>query len=90
MTDEIVAAAKIIESLPFLEDVSDFPLLLQYGEDDPLIPVADIRALYGQIRENYAHPDLISLLTYPHVGHEAPPPMLAQAFAWFKRCLLAT
>jgi dienelactone hydrolase len=87
VTDELVASSKPIESMLFLEGVRDFPLLMQYGEADPLVPVEDVRALHGQVRQNYADQEKITLLTYPGVGHETPAGMYARALEWFKKYL---
>ncbi len=85
--DEMVAAARLFETWPFLEGVRDFPLLAQYGEADPLNPIQTVRDLFDQVRQGYTDPQKLCLVTYPDIGHETPPAMFARAIKWFTKYL---
>jgi len=88
VTDELIAALSVTSrSLPFLEGVSDFPLLMQYGQADPLIPVDEVRRLYQEVKHRYTNPAMIEFIEYKDVGHETPPAMYAQASKWFRKYL---
>jgi len=87
ITDEQVAAVLPSGMLPFLPGVSDFPILMQYGEADPLIPVGDVRLLHAQTVQNYSDENKLTLLTYPGVGHEVTAEMAARGLAWFNEYL---
>ena len=87
VTDAMIAQAESVPYPPFLGGVQDFPLLLQYGEADPLIPVEAIRSVHAEVRERWGDPTKLALRTYPGAGHETPPQMLADAFAWLERHL---
>jgi uncharacterized protein len=85
ITNEMVAEAHHIESPPFLAGVSDFPLLGLYGEDDPLIPVGSVRKMFEAARWRYTEPEMLSLLTFPGIGHLVSRPMIFQAHNWLQR-----
>jgi hypothetical protein len=71
----------------FLEGVSDFPLLMQYGQADPIVPIEEVRRVYQQIKSQYICPDLLELVEYPNAGHETPPPMFERAWQWLEKHL---
>jgi len=83
----MIAEAEQVSYPPFLDGVCDFPLLLQYGEADPLIPIEAIRQVHAQVRDRWGERDKGVLRTYPGVGHETPPRMVAEAIAWLMRYL---
>ena len=85
-----VCAAAIVlprdpDRLALLEGVRDFPILMQYGEEDPLIPVDRVRETYLRVRAGYTEPEKLVMHTYPGVGHEVSPRMLAEALQWLRR-----
>ena len=65
----MIAEAAQVTYPPFLDGVYDFPLLLQYGDADPLIPVEVVRQVPAQVRDRWGDPDKLVLRTYPGVGH---------------------
>lgn len=71
----------------FLEGVSDFPLLMQYGQADPIVPIEEVRRVYQQIKDRYTRPELLELIEYPQIGHETPAAMFTPAWAWFEKYL---
>ncbi|MCU0522935.1 MAG: alpha/beta hydrolase [Anaerolineae bacterium] len=85
VTDEMIREAEQIPYPPFLEGVDDFPLLMQYGEADPLIPIDAIREIHAQVSAHSTGPAKLVVRTYPDVGHETPPRMVAEAMAWLAR-----
>jgi len=88
VTDELIAALSArSRSMPFLEGVSDFPLLMQYGKVDPLIPIEEVRCLYREVKRSYTNPGMIELVEYEDTGHETPAGMYAQARRWFAKYL---
>jgi dienelactone hydrolase len=86
ITEEFLAqATATIQTRPFLAGVSDFPLLMQYGKQDPIVPVEEVRQVYAQVRQAYCQPDKIRLMEYEGCGHETPPAMYADALSWFMK-----
>jgi hypothetical protein len=90
VTDELIARlAEIGRTQPFLANVTDFPLLMQYGQADAIIPISEVRRLYQQVKEGYTQPEKIALVEYENSGHATPPAMFERAEAWFSRYLPA-
>ncbi len=88
VTEELIATLSAASrSTPFLEGVRDFPLLMQYGKADPLIPIEEVRRLYREIKRGYTDPSMIELIEYDDTGHETPAGMYAQASRWFGKYL---
>jgi uncharacterized protein len=88
VTEEMITlTSQTASDDPFLPGVVDFPLLLQYGQADPIVPIAEIRRLYNQVRTGYTRTELISLVEYAHTGHETPPIMFESARKWFEKHL---
>jgi alpha-beta hydrolase superfamily lysophospholipase len=88
VTDELLSELQSTASHePFLQHVIDFPLLVQYGQEDRLISIDGVRQLFHEVSENYAKPERLELIEYPHTGHETPPGMFAQAELWFDKYL---
>jgi pimeloyl-ACP methyl ester carboxylesterase len=86
ITDELLAkAAEIVQNRPFLAGLRDFPLLMQYGKQDPIVPIAEVRKVYEQIRRGYGQADRLRLTEYEPCGHETPPAMYEEALAWFRQ-----
>ncbi len=71
----------------FLEGVADFPLLMQYGQTDPIVPIQEVRRVYQQLKERYTRPELLELVEYPQTGHETPPAMFERAWEWLEKYL---
>ena len=71
----------------FLDGVSDFPMLMQYGQEDPIVPIEHVRQLYQAVKSHYAHSERIILVEYPKTGHEIPPAMLERGRQWFDEFL---
>ncbi len=71
----------------FLEGLSDFPLLMQYGQADPIVPIEEIRRVHRQIESQYTRPDLLKLDEYPNTAHETPPLMFERAWQWLEKYL---
>ena len=88
VTDEFIT---FIESLapqfPFLEGVKDFPLLIQNGAQDPIIPIDEVRKMVTKARMNYSKPELLELIDYPEYGHDNPLIMYQKAIEWFRKTL---
>jgi len=82
VTDAAIAAAEKIESPPLLEGVRDFPLLMLYGEADPIIPIGAVREVHAQIEARYGDSEKLKMVSYAGVGHEVPPRMLVEAVKW--------
>jgi predicted esterase len=86
ITEEFLEkAAKIVQNRPFLAGLQDFPLLMQYGKQDPIVPIDEVRKVYEQIRREYRQPGLLRLTEYEPCGHETPPAMFEDALAWFRQ-----
>jgi uncharacterized protein len=86
ITEEFLdQAAAVVETRPFLSGVADFPLLMQYGKQDPIIPLWEVHKIYEQVRQAYTRPERIVLSEYDGCGHETPPAMYADALRWFCR-----
>jgi predicted esterase len=62
-------------------------LLMQYGQADPIVPIAEVRRLYQQVKAQYTHPERIELVEYPAIAHETPPAMFVRAAQWFDQFL---
>lgn len=76
-----------VPAIPFLEGLADLPLLMQYGQDDPIVPIEEVHRLYQKVKGNYAHPERIELVEYPNTGHETPPAMFDRAWLWLDQYL---
>jgi uncharacterized protein len=88
VTDDLIEALnRWGHGRPLLENVRDFPLLWQYGQADPIIPIERVREAYQAVRGRYAHPEWIELVEYPNTGHETPAEMVTRALGWFKKFL---
>jgi uncharacterized protein len=86
ITEEWLEQAKTgIQNRPFLTRISDFPLLMQYGRQDPIIPIDEVRKVYAHVSQGYHEPDRIILKEYEGCGHETPPAMYIDALSWFQR-----
>jgi pimeloyl-ACP methyl ester carboxylesterase len=72
---------------PFLDGIRDFPLLMQYGQSDPLIPIDAVREVFSLASQGYQQKDLLQLVEYEACGHETPPAMYTRAVEWFARYL---
>jgi uncharacterized protein len=72
---------------PFLAGVIDFPLLMQYGQDDPIVPIEEVRRLVQQVKRRYTRPERIGFVEHAHTGHETPAEMLLLAGQWFEKYL---
>ncbi len=82
----MVAEAEQVTYPPFLDGVYDFPLLLQYGDADPLIPVEVVRQVHTQVRERWG--DLTSWSCGPIPAWATKPRHgMAEAIAWLMRYL---
>lgn len=93
VTDAMIAAADASTTASpedFLEGVVDFPLLMLYGQADPVVPVEAARSAHRAAQARYPRPGLLQLVEFPGVGHETPPAMLAQAAAWLAQHLAPT
>jgi hypothetical protein len=44
--------------------VQDFPLLLQYGKADPILPIAEVRRMFEGLRRSYTDPEKLALIDY--------------------------
>jgi predicted esterase len=60
---------------------------MQYGVDDPIVPIEEVRLLFQKVQSQYTSPERILLVEYPHTGHETPPAMIERALAWFEQNL---
>jgi len=65
------------------------PLLALAGERDALIPVDDLRAFFGRLRQGSAEPERHRLIVYPEVGHTLTEDMFAAGIDWLRRHLRA-
>jgi predicted esterase len=88
VTEQLIAENEQVTSRqPFLQGVTDFPLLMQYGVDDPIVRIEDVRLMYRQVKEQYHQKDLLRLIEYEHTGHETPHEMIIQAQRWMQTYL---
>jgi predicted esterase len=86
ITNELLAkAAETVQNRSFLADLRDFSLLMQYGKQDPIVPIDEVRKVYEQIRRGYGQADKLRLTEYEPCGHETPPAMYEEALAWFRQ-----
>lgn len=83
----IVRMEQELRSEVFLDCVADFPLLMQYGQEDPIVPIEEVRRLYQTVQRQYTHPELIKLIEYPQTSHETPPAMFERGMDWFEEYL---
>ena len=73
----------------FLNNTADFPLLMQYRQADPIIPIGKVRRLYQQVKAGYTQPEKIELVEYENCSHATLPGMFVRAEVWFNRYLPA-
>lgn len=57
-------------------------LLIQNGEDDEVVPIAQTRELVETLRPKMPT-NRLRFIAYPGVGHEVPPAMVDEALTWF-------
>jgi dienelactone hydrolase len=83
VTEELLAEfEKNTPQTHFLEGVVDFPLLMLYGQADPIIPIDEVRKVHAEACQRYTRPERLVLREFAGVGHAATPEMLAQALEW--------
>jgi alpha-beta hydrolase superfamily lysophospholipase len=88
VTDEwIEALAQQAQSAPFLDNLSDFPLLWLYGQADPIIPIERVREVFLAVQHRYTRPGLMELVEYENCGHETPAEMYSHGLEWFRKFL---
>jgi len=89
VTDELLSELqKDASHEPFLQNVNDdFPLLVQYGQEDPLIPIEGVRKIFTRVRGSYVNPERLKLVDFANTGHETPVEMFLQAEEWFAHYL---
>ena len=65
------------------------PLLMLHGDQDDVVSIQGVRALYTRLRPAYSRrPDCLELKTYPGLGHHYTEDMFERSLAWTKRFLL--
>lgn len=79
----IDAARQQVPSQDFLAGTAEIPLLLQYGQDDPIVPIELVRAAVERRRMECRRPEQLVLIEYPQTMHQATAEMFAQAARWF-------
>lgn len=88
VTDDLIASlGRQAQSALFLEPLSDFPLLWQYGKADPIIPIERVREVFQAVQLGYTRPELMVLVEYENCGHETPAEMYARGHVWFRKFL---
>jgi predicted esterase len=88
VTDELLSELqKDANHVPFLQNVNDFPLLVQYGQEDRLIPIEEVRKIFKRVRGSYVNPERLKLVDFGNTGHETPMEMFLQAEEWFAHYL---
>ncbi|MDQ2799797.1 MAG: alpha/beta fold hydrolase [Armatimonadota bacterium] len=61
------------------------PLLLLHGEQDDVVSIRGVRALYSRLSPVYAEmPERLELKTYPGLGHHYTEDMHERTLAWIK------
>jgi alpha-beta hydrolase superfamily lysophospholipase len=74
-------------SKPFLQNLNEFPLLMLYGKNDPIIPIERVREVFQTVQLGYKQPEKLRLEEFDHAGHETPAEMYARAAEWFVKYL---
>lgn len=65
------------------------PLLLLHGDQDEVVSIEGVRALYSRLRPAYAEmPERLELKTYPGLGHHYTEDMHERTLAWITRFML--
>ncbi|MBN1525066.1 MAG: dienelactone hydrolase family protein [Spirochaetales bacterium] len=76
------------EPARFLDAIADFPLLVQNGVDDELMPIEDLRDFAGKAQLIYTKKECFAFHDYYDIGHEATDAMIETAIEWCKKYLL--
>jgi len=71
------------EPLRHLENLADFPLLVQNGVDDEIIPIEEIRDFRKKLSPLYTKKENVRFIEYYNIGHEATDEMIRNAIDWF-------
>jgi len=67
-----------------LKRLADFPLLIQNGVDDEVMPIEEIREFRKKLEPRYRKKELIEFIEYYNVGHEATDEMICRAAEWIR------
>lgn len=73
------------QPLSKLSKMVGLPLLMLNGENDPIVPIDEVRAFRDDLARQLLGSDLVELVEYPDTGHQFRPDMLEKTIAWFKK-----
>ncbi|WP_062105299.1 esterase [Bacillus niameyensis] len=69
--------------------LSERPLLIWHGEQDPVVPFQPTFDFYQQLQEHYKnHPNDIDFIVDEHAGHKVSREALLRTVAWFDNYLI--
>lgn len=81
------AAIQKVEPSGKLQRLTDFPLLMINCTQDDRVPIADVRAVYQQLKQQYTDKTCLRMIEYPDLGHRVIDEMLDHATDWFDKYL---
>ena len=78
---------KAAQPLRQVRKLSKFPLLMLNAEDDPIMPIVEVRNFYTELKHNYSHPEKLRLKTFHNTGHQTTETMMIESADWLKAWL---
>ncbi len=78
---------KAAQPLRQVRKLDTFPLLMLNAEDDPIMPIIEVRNFYTEVKRNYSHPEKLRLKTYHNTGHQTTEAMMIESADWLESWL---
>jgi len=83
----LIARAREVQPTRWGRAVPRVPLLIQNGEEDPLVPASGVRRFYDSIADSYPDTTRIEFVSYPGTGHADTLEMNLRIARWLTRFL---
>jgi uncharacterized protein len=78
---------KASQPLPQVAKLQDFPLLMLNAEDDPIMPIRQIRSFHDEMKRRYTQTEMLRLRTFHTTGHQTTEAMMIESADWLKTWL---
>lgn len=79
-----IERVKASQPLSKVRKLKDFPLLMVNAEDDPIMPIRQVRTFYDELKRRYTETERLRIKTFQNTGHQTTESMMIESADWLK------
>lgn len=82
-----IERVKASQPLPHVTKLTNFPLLMLNAEDDPIMPIQQVRTFHDELKRRYTESERLRIKTFQDTGHQTTEAMMIESADWLKTWL---